>query len=331
MRKTLALAAALALLLCACGSPAAPGGTTTAPEDTSATETAATTEKATAVFAPAEGETNGFAWRTLDLDGEANAGINAWIENELAKEPEPYEEPREHSMGNGITIYKRGEYPDKRELVMKDAKTGKETVLLKDRFVGSGDIPLDDELYWETPLFDVALNERYFLYCWYGWEWPGGWGVLDIQKPAEHPIDFGDMMLHYSMRRGDSFYWEDSGDDGPYAGPLHLCKSDLTRLPSLRLVDLLADIPHEDADYVYETLLSPGERYYIVTDVTGLFVFDLHRQCVLRLYKDALGFALREGWTHAYLEHILLRDEHTLYWFTNNHNFENIMVEITLP
>lgn len=340
---TLLLCLALFFSLFACGR-AEPEITTAAPTTTEAETTAGaetTTEEAVTeeLTTKASATGQGVRWRVLDLDDAQNSDINKWLDEWIKNQERERDEQdariKEHPMGNGKTVLGKPRSDGHTNLVLRD-KAGKETILVKSRYLGESDDPLQDELNWIGPSICKILDDRFFLYVWYGWEWTAGFGIYDIEEMKDIPFDTNQLLLWPCLVADDTLlYMKDSGDGGPYSGELHLLAYDLNALrrgEKMKGVNLLAGIPHKPADYETSTDLTPDGRFFIVVTDSELYIFDLRsKTLLLYLPKASLGVQLREGWVHAYFEHIAMRDEHTLYWFTNNHNFENYMVEITLP
>ena len=336
MRKLIAAAVALALLLSACA-------------------TVPPTE-------PLE-----IAWRTLDLEDEANAELRAWLEEALAQAAEEqqqlartreqlisvFEQTGEIDWGNGIIT--RNYIPAQREIVLRAA--GEETVLLRSSCTRNP--PHRPEEYedcvscMEGPRFITMLNERYFLFKRLNLtNTVIRHGVYDIQTLREYPINLG--RVYFSEQRGDTLFWENYGEFETYYGHLSLYAADLTFLPNLEPVNLLEGIAHAPVQMTQEgvitgsglvqaSYLTQGERYYIAAGVAGLTIFDLQERSVFHLPKSELGFAMGSAreqdndmdWTHAYLQYFILRDDNTLIWFSDfpNPNMLNmsIAVELTLP
>ena len=321
MRKLIAAATALALLLGACAA--------TPPEPTT----------------PAQGESHGITWRTLDLDDEANTELRAWIEQAYERWLDEINQdwPRQEFPAGDVVVFNRGYGDggpdDGLRVIMRDA-AGEETVFLQSR---QGPYPHESA----GPMVRTVFNERYLLVHWSDWTWLAEQSLFDMQTMQEYPIAFdfefnGDFVL-YREQRGNTLFWENRAYGAPVFGQLHLFATDLATLPNPEFTDLLANIPHEPVRALGQTLLCPAERYYIATDDFGLYIFDLREQSVFHLPKDALGFEMGGArdeirdwdWTQAYLQKFLLRDDNTLIWFSDfpNPNLLNmsIAVELTLP
>ena len=346
MKRIIAALLALAMLgLFACGEAESEPTTTvpTTEEIETTTEAETTTETTTEapttapfIFSPMSGESNGVKWRTLDLEDEENREIKEWLDDWIAerKRSQVEDRPMEYHMGDKKTITYKNDWP-KRQLVMRENATGKETVLLE----GNG---IDGEEARNPYLIEV-LDERYFIYAWGGWEWLWSTGVCDTVEHREIRIDEGDMWRQYYARRDNSIYLINYEDDAPLWGPLFLYKADLSQLPGpIKSVDVLRNIPAaKEIGMVRDTLLTDDERlfialeeeadYRILDEKAGLYIFDLKNEKLLfHLPKASLGVEMREGWTHAYFGHFALRGK-TIYWFTDNTNFPSPIVELILP
>ena len=349
MRKIIAVAVALALLLSACATTPA-----TTDEET-------TTQAPIELTVPMQGE-NGITWRTLDLDDEANVQLRAWLESEGAQHQEKIEritqefyqrmelDPLILRWGNGI--YTRNEIPSHREIVLVNEATGEETVLLRARCTQEPPHGLDEYEDCldcvEVPRFTVMLSERYFLFKWMTITGVAGHGVYDIQTLREYPIDLANDV-HFLERRDGTLYWTSYEQEGRYGGQLSLYAANIANLPTLEPVDLLAGIAHEPVELIQTlvgsqliqmSLLTQDERFYVITCISSIIIVDLREQRMFRLPKHAFDVDLRllyldHNMPSSHLDRFFLRDDNTIIWFSdfNNHHFinGNIAVELILP
>jgi hypothetical protein len=275
-QKALAvLCLAFALLLASCGRAAV---ITTAPETTPAPTTTEATTTTKAPFLPVSGESNGVRWRTLDLKDEANAEVKAWLEK---SNPEAVKNIKEWPMGKDKTVIKKEEKYHEGKLILRDHSTGKETVLLEDTYIGfASDNPYQDDVHWKRPVFLDALDDRYFLFIWGGWEWHCGYGIFDTKDLREISINYNDEMF---VNHGILYSYETS-EFGGYIGPLHLWKYDwraIVRGESLKAVDVLADFSGPDAEWDYFHLLTSDTRYFIAANEISLCIYDLAEKKLL--------------------------------------------------
>ena len=266
-RVALLLLAALALLS-ACGP--VPAAETTA-ETAIETETFTEAETTTA-FIPQSGESNGVKWRMLDLEDEANAELK---EELLRRESERVQ--KEFQMGDkkiaGTVDTKHPKY----QLTMVDGN-GEETLLLESTYLDEAATPEEaslNELSWKHPDFRQALDDRYFLFAWDGWEWICGYGIYDTKEMREIPIEcyaemFANDGILYSYNPGD--------DGGKYIGSLHLLKYDwrsIVRGEPLESTDLLAGFSGADVEGYFYFFLTKDARYYLAIEREELRVYDL--------------------------------------------------------
>jgi len=299
------------------------------------TTTAVLPGETTAALVPESGDGHGLRLRTLNLNDAENAEIKRWL---VEWEEERYnrEWPTQFPMGNGKTVL------DGRNIVLRE--NGKETVLLEPRYLGEDD-PETDEVAWIYPSVLEVIDERYFAFHWGGWEWIAGTSVYDTQEMREITIQWDEktdyeypIPIRHIAVYGDGFYLVDAAH-GPYGGPLHLMRADLTQLGTLqpdeglKAVNLLDGIPHAPASEVSDYELTSDGRWHIVTDRDGLYLFDLQAKVLTYQPKTGLGVQIKEDWEHVYFSHIAVRDEHTLYCFglIDNDLFESYALEITLP
>ena len=193
---------------------------------------------------------------------------------------------------------------------------------------------MDCEDCVEGPRFITMLNERYFLFQWMNTSGAViGHGVYDIQALREYPIDLG--SFYFTKRQGDTLFWESYYDQsGIYYGQLSLYAANITSLPNLEPVNLLAGIAHEPVqipqapmgERLFQmSLLTEDKRYYIVACNAGLTIFDLRQRGAFRLHKNELG--VDAVGNNIFLRNIFLRDDNTLIWLPYGVN----IIELTLP
>ena len=318
MKRMLPFLLAL-LLLSACGQ--------IAPEPETETETTVIiTEPETTTTSDESAE---ITWRTIDIASADGREIKEWL-------AEQYEEcmadsPTEFSMGKDKTIAYRGEYY--RDIVLRDNKTGKETVLLEHAYYGEETTPeaaLNDEVFWKSPRFVQALDECYFVYYWGYWEGRGEIGVFDTKNMREFPIEWDEKYRNegYDFNGpqfcGDGLYLTDD-EYGPYSGVLHLMRVDLKALDKLPLmaVDMLKGIAGEDVEEVASRIVTQDERYFILTDNNGLRIYDLQKK------KLALG--LDQSIFGPGRANVAVLRGDKIYWTDDNSGIGKYLAEITLP
>jgi len=322
----LLLAAGL-LLLGGCRKDAGVEVTTTM-ENITTTNAVTTTEEPITEppyeFVPASGESNGVRWRTLDWEDESNSEIKEWLENWHSEQhnKSPQETPTEYPMGKTKTLRIEDDYGG--QIILRDNKSGKEEILLD-----------GNEVYGEGvryPHLYEVLDDRYFLYCWGGWEWVWSTAVYDIKERKEYPIE-----ADYSTRRGNSLYF--SHDYESLCPPLCLHRIDITKLPnSINLVNLLENIPEaKTANTVHHTVhhheITEDGRYFVIAEEAGFHLFDLQKENVFFSLPRA-DTGIWVDWER-YLHDFVFRDEKTIYWHTPNYSEtikgRSLMVEIKLP
>ena len=331
----------LCCVLFACGwTQAEPAVSTTIEITTGEAATAEeeTTEEPTTAFVPMGGKSDGAAWRTLDLTDEKNAEIKDWLQTQFNPIPEGRreEEPEqlEFPMGANkiiIKIYEKVYVQEQfaREIYLR-TPDGKETLLLKS----------DDPLVQDDPgvphVVEI-LDDRYFLFQWLGYQWSKATCVYDIQEMREIEVDGGLWLWPYLKNKHLYFLGYDS--DAPYGGPVALHLADLSLLPDpITPVNLLEGLPHTDGRIHDGQLLSPDEKYYIVT-LSGegddeIRIFDVeNKQFVARFFAPPDTFNNRRE---------AFRDDKTLYLYETdwerrpvddetNYALRRISIEITLP
>ena len=317
MKRFVLILLALLLLLAACGR--------TKPEPTTEPTTGAP-------FVPAEGESGEISWRTVDVNAAGGREINAW----LAQQWEEYmqkEYPTRFQMGNKTLIARND------TLTLRDNKTVKDTVLLEKEYLGEETDPeMQREEAWKYPRLIHVLDDRYFVYCWGYWEGSGQPGIYDTKNMRTIPIEYGDGDWYTGEQLifADTLYLSE-GTYGPYYGPLRLMRVNLKDLDTLgageplMAVDVLADIPGvEDVTDMNTRLVTPDERYFVLSDYDGVRVYDLQqKKLALELPVSISGFGEEESywWPRS----IVLRGGKA-YW-TNDQTGAAVktLVEITLP
>ena len=335
MKRTalLLLLAALALFS-ACGQ-SVPAVETTA-ETTFQTEAFTKTEieaPTEAPFLSQSGESDGVKWRTLDLEDEANAEAREWLE--AWRENGGYHETPEFlRLSATKTVYRREDAYLKGKVMLRDESTGKETVLLEDKYLGESDDPYQDEVHWIRPLPEKAIGDRYFVVVWGGWEEQGGVSVYDIKEMREIPIEFTPWVGDYFRTYGNHVYLAAhervilySADGRTEYGPLSLQKAEITpdMGDTLLAVELLADYPgaETDVDSLYLSDLSPDERYFIANEGSGVLICDLKE-------KQPAWHIPFPASEHGYQD-IVFWDERTAYCHSGWDGNTRYALKITLP
>jgi len=340
MKRISVFILALLLLLPACGR--------IAPEPVIEITTTIKEELTTEASTEPGGESAEITWRTLDVNSAEGREAVQWLAEEHQQWEESWENPQtEFPMGNDKTIAYKGEY--NRDIVLRDNKTGKETMLLETTYIGNATTPEEaaaDEVFWKSPLFVQALDDRYFVYDWGGWEWRGDTGVYDTKNMRVIPIEWDKKYNedeHFWGTRfcdpqifADALYLTDASH-GPYYGPVHLMYVDLRALDavkpgqSLIAVDILEGIPGvEDAQESNWHLVSQNERYFIIADTAVLRIYDL-RQKKLALELPASISGFDENESYWWPDSVIQRGDR-VYW-TDDWTGEavNSLAEITLP
>ena len=315
------------LLLSACGQIATEPETAieTTTEEEITTEIETTTE---APFVATGGESAEITWRTIDITSADGREIQKWLAEQYRELLN--ERPTEFPMGKDKVIAYKND-----GIILRDNKTGKETVLLETTYIGNATTPEEaaaDEIAWKGPGFIQALDDRFFAYQWYGWEWAGQTGIYDTKNMRDIPIAFdkkyeGNCWFYFLQICGDELYLIDS-EYGPHCGPIHLMRADLKALDKLRpgkpliAVDVLESIPGvKDVENMGARLVSEDGRYYILSDLAGLRVYDLlQKKLALELPASTFG-PDAEIWSCE----IVPRDNR-VYWVNDDY-----LAEITLP
>jgi len=332
MKRIVLFLLALLLLLSACGR--------TQSEPPTGTEI---TMEAPSV--PGDGEGGKITWRVLDVNSAEGREVKEWLAEGYRQWEDSWENPQtEFPMGQDKTIYSR-DYT----ITLRDNRTGQETVLMERTYFGEATTPDEasvDEVFWKSPLFVQALDDRYFVYDWGGWEWRGDTGVYDTKNMREIPIDWDkkyNVENDYNWGSRFSFLQICGGDlylvdaeHGPHCGPIHLMRVDLKTLGALKdgaplmAADALADIPGVgDVDNMGSRFLTEDGRYYVLADQAGLRVYDLKKkQVALELPASEAGF--EESESHWRPDYVLPRGNKA-YWTDNMDGTGSFLAEITLP
>jgi len=312
MKRIALLLLAWGLLLSACGRIA------------SETETTA---------APYTGESDGVRWRILDVNSDEGREAVQWLSDEWEQQQKGWD--TQFPMGEDKTLVTRSD-----GLVLRDNKTGRETTLLKKVYLGEEATPeeaLMREEAWKYPRFIQALDERYFVYCWGYWEGSGEPGVYDTKNMRTIAIAYDAEYMDRNWFTGQQLIFADAiylseGSYGPYGGPLHLMRVDLTTLEGLRedeplmAFDVLAEIPGDDVTEMNSRFVTPDERYFILNDIDGVRVYDLLKNSLVHLPVAGFGSgAERMAWGSD-----LVQRGNLVYW-TDRHGGYNYLAEITLP
>lgn len=336
--KRIALLLAALLLLPACAGVEPEPVTEAITETITTTEEETTTEAPVIPFEPTNGESNGVKWRTLDVDSAEGREAQEWLAEQYEQWQNGPEGPTEFPMGKDKTIVLYA----KDKIVLRD-KAGKETVLLEPIYFGNATTPekaLIDEVSWEAPYSMQALDERYFVYDLVGWEWSGETGIYDTKKMRTIPITWDEKYNHTGSLRNEFSYPQVCADGlylmdstyGEYDGPVHLMRVDLSALEKgedLMAADVLESIPGvQDAKCAIYRLLTQDANYFIVLDITGLRVYDLHqKKLALELTPEIFGLSAAEvEWVFGELA---LRDN-LLYWTDRGAGYGTYLAEITL-
>jgi len=321
MRTVKLVLAALVLLALLAGCGAAEE-----PETQLATTEELTTVVETTTEAPprelAHGSENSVTWRELDLEDEANADALAWVEDWLeAWGPPPY--PLEHRLSDTmVLVEEERDLPDShdgtaRDIFLLNKTTGERTLLLEG--VGGFD-----------PFVVNVISERHFLYQ------GDDVFVYDLKRGISIPVKAPNpyAVLSFAGVFNNEYYFIDSDIEMQFA-QLHVFSVELDNLDTATNIslteNLLAGIPDLDANQTFyrRSQLSPDARYLVVEEYTGnaLYIFDLQQQAFVRRIEVGVWWRT------------VFRDKRTMYAFnwrgrnreTNQHQFDPIILEITLP
>ena len=333
MKRIWAIAGIVVLLvLPACGEVQAEPETSIITTTEAVTVTTAATEEITEEETTTRAAVIGgdISWRILDLEDKANADIKTWTDDWLDKREASHLEdrPSEYPMGNGKTLIT--DYTPPYRILLRDDKTGTETLLLK----GKEELYYEELDYFPVPILQHVLDERFILVIWSAYESFGEYEIFDTQEMKSIPMD---VFAVPCMITDDTLYMHNARDyDEPVDGEVFLLVYDLNALRhggTLSAVNLLADIPHEEAGDLLAFELTKDERYFIATDWYGVYVFDIKEKTLpLYLPKTSLGVPMHE-WC---FNDIAVRDEHIVYAFSSgllpSHFYgADYLLELTLP
>jgi hypothetical protein len=334
MKRVAMLLLAL-LLLSACGR-IVPEPVTENP-----TEIETTTEEATTTVAPTvldDDEGNEVTWRILDLNSDEGREAQKWLTERYEQHQKSLENPQtKFPMGKDKTI--RTSFDT---IVLRDNKTGKDTVLLEKQYLGEANTPEEaqlDEVPWRYPRLVQVLDERYFIYAWAYWEGGGNVGVYDTKNMRTIPIKCGeiqheDWFTGQQLIFADAFYLSE-GTYGPWDGPLHLMRVDLKALENLKsgeplmAADVLADIPGvEDVTDMNSRFVTEDEHYFVLNDSTCMRVYDLQKKkLALELPVSVSGFGEEESY---WWPDQLVPRGNIVYWTDSSDGNAKCLVEISL-
>ena len=302
-RCTALLLLTITLLLTACGraapeEPATTAHSTTIPTSETTTQTTAPLPKPEPV--PVIDEV---AWKVIETDAAMQERMQGWPGEDLFGDA-----PKELVLSDTKTVIQTQEESGgtiTRKLVLRE--NGSETLLWEaEDHLGSDRA--------KSPILSCAMDERYVLVAWQGWEWMAGHSIFDTRETKEIPLSVPTTFLGYI----DGYlYFTASG--GEEIDQLTLIRAKWSR-GKLQTEDLLAGVPGTempDGALMRAGLLSPDGRYF----TTESAVFDLQqRKCVFQLDET------RDSFDFPHFE-----DAHTLYFYTSNARGHRFALEITLP
>jgi len=200
----------------------------------------------------------------------------------------------------------------------------------------------------------MAFDDRFVFIEWINYKWLEHQEIYDKQEKRSIPFDTLPLnaMTPFAIVN-DIIYMKNMNDDGPYYeeyfGELNLLAYDLKALQQGRPfigIDLLASIPHEPALCVWMSELTKDGRYFIVSDVDSLCVFDLEsKELSLQLSAALLGLTRNTQrftylWDQKNLQSHFAWHDGKWYWFPIEwlgnpgdlcHLVGNKIIEITLP
>jgi len=314
-------------LLPACG-PAVPE---VVPTTAATTQAPTTTEPETTTEAPTTTRItitgSGITYKVLDLEDRKNASIKAWLDGwfkEFNREKEYAPE----------TLLEESVVDQLLEQIRED----------------------HEYLFSENSTYPrcTALDDRFVFIDWIDYKWLIQQEIYDKQEKKS--ISFSALPFRAVTPIAvvnDTVYMGNMNDDGPYyehyCGELNLLTynlKDLRQGKPFKGKDLLADIPHEPASGIWMYQLTEGERFFIVSDVYGLRVFDLKTKnlalqlsaMLIDIPGNVSWYTLRPGDKNLG-GHFAWRNG-KLYWFPiewlgNPGNlcrpYGNNIIEITLP
>jgi len=289
------------------------------------------------------GASNGVRLRTLDLDDEANAETIAWLEEWYVKW-ESIENPKSLRLSETETVYRKEDTYLEGKVMLRDEQTGKETVLLEDKYLGERNDPYQDEVHWIRPIPQKAIDDRFFVVVWSGWESQGGVSVYDTKEMREIPLINETWLGDYFLTYGNHIYLTThehftiySADGKKEYGPLSLQKAEATSEmgETLLAVELLEEYPGAETDAVIlgSSDLSPDERYFVANEGYGVLICDLkEKRPAWHIPFPASKYGFKD---------VVFRDAHIIYCFNADAIFDensNVIgaqvydaLEITLP
>jgi len=267
----------------------------------------------------------GVSWQLLDLRKNTNLKEQAIEWYDALGDPKK----GEIRLSDSKVVFMR-EFPEQwqyalNEIVLRDEKTSKETILLK----GNGKEGVDII----APIIHCGLDERYFVFGWYGWESYRGCSVYDTQEMREIPVERPSGEAYFYSAANGFIYLS-----GSYDEKIHAYQVDLNALKTgapLVAEELLENATgNERVAETHNSAFSPNGHYFAVgadsphseipnsREMNMLFVFDLHEKKLLLRMPQPDGLDELEC---LYYMHFV--DEQTLYWYSESSH----AVEIILP
>jgi len=303
MKRCTALLLTITLLLAGCGSAAPEEKVTTAHSTTTATSETTTQTTAPPPKPKPEPMIDEVAWRVIETDASMQERMQAWTEEDFYNVG-----PEELALSDTKTVTKKREETGGSvtpQLFLRE--NGSETLLWESEY------SLDSDM-GKSPILSCAMDERYVLIGWQGYEWMSGHSIFDTREKKEIPISVPTTFLGYV----DGYlYFTASG--GQEIERLKLVRAKW-RNGKLQTEDLLAGLPGTempDGALMGFGMLSPDGRYFTAESA----VFDLRqRKCVFQLddFYDSFNFPHFE-------------DEHTLYFYTTSAPGNRFALELKLP
>ena|GEM_PF-4252127 len=304
MKRYAALLLIITLLLTACGNPTRPKELTATAHSTTTAMSTTTIEATTQTTAPTPVPViDEVAWRVIDTDDAMQERMRSWIEEDFYNEG-----PGELVLSDTKTVTKKREETGGSvtpQLFLRE--NGSETLLWESEY------SLDSDM-GSSPILSCAIDERYVLIGWQGYEWMSGHSIFDTREKKETPISVPDIFLGSA----DGYLYF-AGAAGREIERIQVVRAKW-RGGKLQTEDLLAGVPGtkaSDGALMGFGLLSPDGRYF----TTGTHIFDLRqRKCVFQLddYHDSFKFPHFE-------------DEHTLYLYTTQAPDNRFALEIKFP
>jgi len=215
--------------------------------------------------------------------------------------------------------------------LLKDTITGKETLLIE------GDHGRESDLAWYNPTIIEILDERYFVYEAWGYEWPRGCGVYDTQRMVNIPVEQMTNKDFAGLCNGVIYIKEYRYLEGLDVVQLYpVLLNNLDTIKALILGEnLLEGIPEAEVKTFSDTqTISPNGRYLAANDWSGVRVFDLQAKSYFcRIPVDGIGVHENGQYFHT-----IFRDDYTLYCYEIKGQtgwppdiLEPLVLEITLP